>query len=126
MLVPKGLPRPLGLHQIALLSLVFAVGVACESGAAEADAEEVYVVVFEQKAEGGKGRRIYRDTFYLAPTEKRSAAMRQCGMELFNYQDKIEALDGYRREGHLVIVYRSTIDPVSKNTKREEICRMEE
>jgi hypothetical protein len=122
----KGLSGPAGLLQIMLLAIVFGLVARSESGAAEADAEEVYVVVFEMKPDGRKGPRIYRDTFYLAPTEKRSAVVRPCGMDLFNYQDKVEALDGYRREGRLVIVYRSRIDPVSKNTKREEICRIEE
>jgi hypothetical protein len=89
---------------------------------ADASEQEVYAIVREAGTENRKGRRVYSDTLYLMPSEKRSAVLELCGMVFFGYPENVEKLRSHRRDGHTVTVYKSTVDPATRNTRREAIC----
>lgn len=94
--------------------------------APSAHAGEIDAMVYTKKDDGSRGKRVYRDSFLSNATEEHSASFSACGDALFGYRDKVNKLLSYHRPGYIVIFYRSTIDPVTKNSRRAEVCRLDE
>jgi len=89
-------------------------------------AEELLAVVYEKAAEGAKGRRVHRQELLAAATEEHSATIALCGRQFYAYEAELEALRGFGLGDHVIVVYRSEIDPVTKNSRREELCRTDQ
>jgi len=104
-----------------LAGLLILLGTAAPTQAAD----EILAVVYERGEDGGKGRRVHREELLGAATEERSAILELCGRQFFAYAKDLEALQAFDPARHLTIVYETTIDPVTKNSRREEICRSE-
>lgn len=86
---------------------------------------EYDAVVYELTDDGSRGRRVHRDAFLREPSEKRAASFNRCGVDFFHSRDKVDKLLALSSAGHRVIMYESTVDPVSKNTRRRVVCEFD-
>ena len=91
--------------------------------AAPAVADDLYATVYALTEDGERGRRVHRTDLLAEPAEKQSARITLCEEDYFGDEATIEALAGYRDGAHSIHVYRSRIDPQTRNTVRELLCR---
>jgi len=85
--------------------------------------DPMMIIVYEKNDDGSKGDRTYRDEFYGAATEERSSVFERCDIKFHQYDEQIKKLLEFEDGKHLFVVTKTTIDPVSKNSKRAELCR---
>lgn len=91
--------------------------------AAPAGADDLYATVYVLTDDGERGRRVHRTDLLAEPAEKQSARIALCGQDYFGDEATIGALAEYQDDAHSIHVYRSRIDPQSRNVQREELCR---
>jgi len=85
--------------------------------------DPMMIFVYEKNDDGSKGDRAYRGEFYGAATEEMSSEFERCDIKFYQYNEKIKKLLEFEDGKHLFVVTKTTIDPVNKNSKREELCR---